>query len=138
MPFLAQFLRTLPELEPTVEGHNQFSANGNCLRIDYGARDDIVVSLQSEGEVSETQIHISPSRIKVAAKYSILNNELYEDGNRDATGARTLAAPAAAAHVLLNSNTLFQSTVCLMVNDTKYFMEWHKLFCPDRRWSVVV
>lgn len=93
-------------------GRNQFSSNENRLDIDYCNQDEIVISMQSGLDECETQIFVSPQRIKIGAKYSILTNELYEDGEREAVGTRDNTAPPAAAYVLLVNEFLFQSTVC--------------------------
>lgn len=136
---MQQFLRTLPEMEPTVEGSNQFSSNGNALQIDYGERDDIVITLQDGQSSAESLIHVVPTRIKIASKYSILTNELYEDSLRDGTGTRSMVIPDAPVHVLLISPTLFQSTVCLQVNEHRYYLDWREiLFDNEMRQTVIV
>lgn len=127
MPNLGMFLRSLPDMAETVEGHNQFYSVENQLRIDYGQSDEIVISLQSGNDNEETLIRITPSRIKVAAKYSIMNGELYEDHFRDAFGNRNTVTPAAAAYVLLICNEMWNSTVCFQSGNTKYYIEWQKL-----------
>lgn len=135
-PAIGAFLRSLPEMEPTVEGHNQFSAYGNRMRIDYGEREDIVVSLQNGQIQAETMIHIGPETIEVAAKYSIYNGELYEDNVREATGENVAPAPPFTVHVLMINRELFNTTVCLQVNDNKYYMEWFNIECD--KWAVVM
>lgn len=124
MAHAARFLRTLPELEPTTEGSNQFSSNGNSLIIDYGERDDIAISIQNGQSSAETLIHVAPGRIKIAGKFSILTRELYEDNGRDSVGTRNMQVPNARVHVLLVSPKIFLSTVCVQVNADKYYLEW--------------
>lgn len=135
-PNIGAFLRTLPEMEPTVESHNQFSAYGNRLHIDYGEQEDIIVSLQNGFLRAETMVHISPENIKISPKYSIYNGELYEDNVREATGENSMPAPPATVHVLLINRELFNTVVCLEVNENKYYLEW--LNVENDAWAVVI
>lgn len=124
MAHAAQFLRTLPEIEPTTEGSNQFSSDGNSLIIDYGERDGIAISIQSGQSNEETLIHIAPGRIKLAGKFSILTRELYEDNGRDSVGTLDMQVPNTRVHVLLVSPDILRSTVCVQANGDKYYLEW--------------
>lgn len=124
MPNLGMFLRTLPEMVDTVQGRNQFHSNGNRLNIDYGQADEIMISLQNGVDNNETLIQITPTRIKVSAKYSVLNGELYEDSSRDAFGNNHDIVPQAAAYVLLIDGDMWNSTVCFQLDRVKYFLEW--------------
>lgn len=124
IPNLGTFLRSLRDLDDTVMGHNQFWSDGNQLNIDYGDQDDILISLQNGILDDETRIDISPARIKVAEKYSILAHELYDDATRSAHGSRNDVDTQAKVHIVLVSEQLFGSTVCLEINETKYYLEW--------------
>lgn len=138
MPSIGMFLRTLPEMPPTIVNENKFDSFGNRIDLKYNERDDIVLSLQDGREETETLIHITPAHIKVSAKYSILNGELYEDTTREATGSRRLPAPPASAYVLLINEAMFRTTVCLEINQIKYYLEWRALHKNSYRYAVVV
>lgn len=124
IPNLGTILRKLPDLEDTVEGTNQFWAEGNRLNIDYGNRDEILVSLMNGVDQAETKIHVSPARIKIASKYSIMNHELYEDGTREASGSLDDADVTGPIQIAVVARELFDSTVCLQANGSKYYLEW--------------
>lgn len=138
MPNLGMFLRTLPEIQPTTVSGNEFASFGNRMDIKYNERDDIIPSLQNGHEDTETLIHVTPAHIKISAKYSILNGELYEDTTREATGSRKAAAPPAGVYALLINETMFRTTVCLQINRTKYYLEWRAMQNTPHRYAVVV
>lgn len=134
MPHLAQ--TTLPDMENIEIDGNRFSSNGNCLTIDYSGRSEMVISMQNGMEPHETQIFVTPQRIKIGAKYSILSTELYEDTERESLGYSNSEASPEKAYVLLVAERLFQSTLCLTVNNTRYYLDWRQLTEPSR-WAAV-
>lgn len=124
IPNLGAILRKLPEMEDTVEGTNQFWSAANRFNVDYGNRDEILISLLNGSDRAETKIHVSPARIKIATKYSIMNHELYEDGTREASGSLDEVDMPGPIQVVLVAKELFESTVCLQANESKYYLEW--------------
>lgn len=124
IPDLAAIIRKLPDMEDTVQGTNQFWSTSNRFKIDYGNTDEIIISLQNGVDSSETKIHISPARIKVAVRYSIMNHELYEDSSHEASNSLNEADVMGPIQVVLVAKQLFESTVCLQANDSKYYLEW--------------
>lgn len=135
---LFEFLRTLPEMNRTVKSNHVFSSNGNTLLIEYTGRSEIQVSLQNGLQVNETLIQIGTSRVKISSKYSILSHELYEDNDRDGMGSHRQDARIVPVNVLLVAEQMFQSTVCIEVNNSKYYVEWRRMNALNRPWSVVV
>lgn len=132
IPNLGTILRKLPEIEDTVERSNQFWSTANRFNIDYGNRDEILISLLNGVDRAETKIHVSPARIKIASRYSIMNHELYEDGTREASNSLDEDDTPGPIQVVLVAKEVFESTVCLQVNESKYYLEW----LPNREIAV--
>lgn len=120
----------------TVNG-SRFWDEFNALNIHYGGEGSIVIAMQDADSDDETIITIRTIRqdgydlanIKIAAKYTIMQDTLSENVGRLASGSRQQQSPHGDTHVLLFGPGMLQSTCILEINAIKYYIEW------GRRWN---